>query len=222
MQNAMKLAIPWTIAALALAVLACSKEEPKKQAPPASSIPAKVEPAPPPASVAPPEPATPPPHVDCPKGSSGAGTFDSPCEAKGAARMMEVTWNGKMDDKDPTFRVINKSSLPILHGKIAVYFYDKVGKQLEVPPASNSTSGKPRPYRTCSGSIFGGVLKPAEKAFINFSCVKKDGVPGGTKTIEAEIQMVGFADPADDKKVAYYWRNIDIAPSERKPGGVKK
>ncbi|HEY5962357.1 MAG TPA: hypothetical protein VIV60_37630, partial [Polyangiaceae bacterium] len=160
------------------------------------------------------------PPVDCPKGSTGPGTFDKPCEATGNARMMEVTWTGKMDDKGPTFRVINKSPAVILHGKVVVYYYDKAGKQLEIPAPSGSTA-KPRPYHSCGGFIFGGVMKPAEKAFLTFSCVKKEKVPEGTKAIEAEIQTVGFADETE-KKVSYYWRNNDLTPDERRKGGVKK
>jgi hypothetical protein len=221
MQTAFKWAIPWiTVAAT---VLGCSKEEVKPAPAPAPSTPVKPLPTPPPAESAAPPAASATaaaPAVECPKGSSGEGTFDKPCEATGTARMMEVTWTGKTDDKGPTFRVVNKSPAVILHGKIAVYFYDKAGKQLDVPDPKGDAS-KTKRYHTCGGFIFGGIMKPAEKAVLTFSCVKKERVPEGTAAIEAEMQMVGFAD-SSEKKVDYYWRNKDLTPDERRKGGVKK
>lgn len=159
------------------------------------------------------------PH-DCPKGSTGEGSFAKPCDAKGSARLMEVAWTGKMDDKGPQFRVTNKSATTIVHGKVAVYFYDKAGKQLDAQDTA-ATPPKAVPYRTCAGKIFGGVMKPAEKAVITFSCVTKANVPEGTVAIEAEMPMVGFADATDEKKVDFYWRNNDLTPDARKKGGLK-
>ena len=63
-------------------------------------------------------------------------------------------------------------------------------------------------------------MKPAEKATITFSCVKKDNVPEGTTQVEAEMQMVGFAD-ASEKKSEYFWKNGDLTPEARPKGGVK-
>jgi hypothetical protein len=131
--------------------------------------------------------------------------------------MMEVTWTGKMSDDGPSFRVTNKSPSVILYGKLIAYFYDKAGKQLEVKGAA----GKTQPSQTCTGNLFSGVMKPAEKAVITFSCVKKEHVPEGTATIEAEMQMVGFADQSE-KKSEYFWRNSDLTPDARPKGGVKK
>jgi hypothetical protein len=206
------------ISALTLATLGCEEEKPKVKPAPKPSTVAAVPSTPPVESAA---PTPPPPKVECPKDSSGEGTYNNPCEAKGALRMMEVTWNGKIDDtKGPTFKVVNKTQKPILHGKIAVYFYDKKGKQLEIPAAEGS-SGKAKPYQSCGGSIFGGIIKPEEKAFFNFSCVKPKHVPEGATAIEAEMQMVGFAD-ASEKQVEVYWRNQDLTPDERKKGGIKK
>lgn len=156
------------------------------------------------------------PRSDCPKGSSGPGTFEQPCEAKGGARMMEVTWTGKTDDKGPQFRVVNKGSAVILYGKVTAYFYDKAGKQLEVKDASGSA----HPAKGCGGNIFGGVMKGGEKAVLTFSCLKKDSVPEGATAIEAEISMVGFAD-ATEKKSEFYWHNKELVPDARKKGGVK-
>lgn len=87
--------------------------------------------------------------------------------------------------------------------------------------ASVETPPKAVPYRICSGKIFGGVMKPAEKAVITFSCVTKANVPEGTAAIEAEMQSVGFADAADEKKIDFYWKNGDLTPDARKKGGVK-
>jgi hypothetical protein len=137
--------------------------------------------------------------------------------------MMEVAWTGKMDDKGPSFRVVNKSPSTILYGRIAVYFYDKSGKQLDAvssDPAAAGDGGKARPFHSCGGNMFQGVMKPAEKAVITFSCVGKSDVPAGATAIEAEMQWVGFAD-ASEKKVDAYWRNADLTPDVRKKGGVK-
>ena len=215
----------WALSFLAGAVVTgfgCSKEETAPRATPSASAAADPAPSAPPATPAsaPAASATAPVVAhDCPKGSSGEGSFNKPCEAKGAARLMEITWTGKTDDKGPSFRVTNKSSLVILHGKIAVYFYDKAGKQLEVPDDSVSPP-KTLPYRTCSGNMFGGVMKAGEKAVLTFSCVGKKYVPEGTASIEAEMQSVGFADPSE-KRVDFYWRNADLIPDVRKRGGVK-
>jgi hypothetical protein len=219
-----------TLAALVIGSSGCSKDSAgtsgaassagavKSADPAPSSMPAAATASatPPPASAS--AAAVEPPH-DCPKGSTGEGSFAKPCEAKGNARMMEAQWNAKIDDKGPFFKITNKSPSTILYGKIAVYFYDKAGKQLDVQDTA-ATPPKAVPYRTCSGNIFSGVMKPAEKATIQFSCVKKEHVPEGTAAIEAELQTVGFAD-ATDKKVDFYWTNKDLTPDARKKGGVK-
>jgi len=198
----------------AIPLAACEKAEPAPKPEPVKSAPppAPTPSAPPVASAAP------EPHHDCPEGSDGVGSFAKPCEAKGADRMMEVTWTGKMSDTGaPSFRVVNKSKLVILYGKIVVYFYDKAGKQLEVPAGS---SGKPRQHQDCPGNIFGGVMNPGEKAVINFSCVGKSSVPEGYAAIEGEIQMVGFAD-AEGKHSDFYWKNEELTPDTRPKGGIK-
>jgi hypothetical protein len=218
MKNTTKWVIPW-LTAVALTGLGCSKEEAKPDAAPAASATTKPAPSVTAAPAPTPVPAETKAPVDCPKGSTGEGSFDKPCEATGTDRMMEATWTGKIDDQGPKFRVINKSGKTILHGKVAVYYYDKAGKQLEIPAKAGSDA-KPKPYQTCSGSIFAGAVKPDEKIFLYFSCAKKDKVPEGAKTIEAEIQTVGFAD-ATEKSVDYYWRNSDLTPDERAKGGVK-
>ena len=158
----------------------------------------------------------PKPREDCPEGSSGIGTFEQPCQGSGDTRMMEVAWTGKTTDKGPKFSVINKSDKPILHGTVVAYFYDKKGKQLQV-----TGSDKPRPKQTCSGNIFAGAVKPGEKIYVFFSCVKKSHIPEGTDAIEAEVKTVGFAD-ATGVKNEFYWRNDDLVPDERPKGGIKK
>jgi hypothetical protein len=203
-----------------LLLAACSKDE----STPAASASASAAPPPsasapaPSASAASAPSAAPEPQHDCPTGSTGPGSFSKPCEAKGSARMMEVKWK-KTDDSGPSFAVTNKSQLVIVHGRIAVYFYDKAGKQLDVKDDSVSPP-KTRPYHTCAGNFFGGIMKPAEREVLTFSCVPKTVVPDGTVTTEAEIQMVGFADPTG-KKVDFYWRNTDLTPDVRPKGGVK-
>src|SRR6185437_7446633 len=159
MAKSIKVAMAFAAAA---AVMGCSKDE-AAPAPAPSVSAAPPAPSAPVAEVAPAVSAAPlPMRTDCPKGSTGAGTFDKPCEGKGTARLMEASWTGKSDDKGPQFRVTNKSSQVILYGKIAVYFYDKAGKQL---PVKEVDVTKTHPYKTCSGvSLFGGVMKASEKA----------------------------------------------------------
>jgi hypothetical protein len=221
--TAMKVAQGSLIVAAAAFLASCSKDEGPKTAPSASAAATAAAPSTPPAASA---SATPTPSAsaavvphDCPKGSTGDGSFDHPCDAKGNARMMTVEWTGKTDDKGPHFRATSKSSLTILYGKVAVYFYDKAGKQLEVQDTA-ATPPKAVPYRTCAGNIFGGVMKPAEKAVLTFSCVEKKHIPEGTAAIEAELQTAGFSD-ASEKKSEFYWRNNDLVPDARKKGGVK-
>ena len=190
------------------------KEEAKPAAHAASAAPAVVS-APPVVSAAPvaSAPERKPVHP-CPEKSSGKGTFDDPCKATGKVRMMDVSWDKKIGDKGPTFKIINNSKLEVLYGKIVVYFYDKAGKQMEV-----QVGEKPHKRTTCAGNIFGGAVKPGEKIFMNFSCVKKDDVPKGAVTIDGEVTVVGFTD--DQGKNDTYWRNDDLAPEERPKGGIK-
>ncbi len=170
-------------------------------------------------AVAPPTPSTPPPPLklrdDCPKGSSGVGTSAEPCLASGESRMMEVKYSGKTTDEGPKFSIVNKADQQILFGSLAVYFYDKAGKQLKV-----TEGDKPRPMQVCAGNIFAGAVKPGEKIFMFFSCVKKSQVPEGAVTIEAEVKTVGFADEAG-KKNEFYWSNPDLVPNERPKSGSK-
>jgi hypothetical protein len=166
-------------------------------------------------STAPTAEASAPPRDDCPKGSKGGGTPTQPCEATGVdARLMNVKWNGKMDDKGPFFNVENKSDAVVLYGEVQVYFYDTAGKQLDTKDGKRKV--------TCgSSNLFMGSLKPGEKALIQFACLKKSGVPDGTEQIEAEIDKIGFADKKDESKIDLYWRNEDLSPDERPKGGPK-
>lgn len=210
---------PFSLAVLLLAGCDDKGKEAGKGAPSASAAPSTA--ATPAATTATPSAtasaAPPPDRTDCPKGSSGPGTFDHPCAGKGGARLMTAEATGKADDKgNPQFRIVNKHSATILYGKVTVYFYDKSGKQLEV----KNPDGKPLKRIGCGGNIFGGVMKPNEKAVVSFSCIKKDSAPEGTATTEAEISLIGFSD-ADGKKSEFYWKNDDLVPEDRKKGGVK-
>jgi hypothetical protein len=208
--------------AIALAFVACSNEEAKSQAPatpsaaPSASATPDATPSAVPSASATAEEVE--PHHDCPGKSSGVGSFTKPCEAKGGERVMTVK-SKKIDDKGPSFAIKNIGQTTILYGKIAVYFYDKGGKQLDVTDDSG-TATKTKPFHTCSGNFFQGVMKPSESAVLTFSCVPKKVIPDGTATVEAEMQMVGFAD-ATEKKIDFYWRNSDLTPNVRPKGGVK-
>jgi len=209
------------VASIAWLTLGCSKDPAESGAPPAHSAPPAALSSAKPVQSEPPPTASAAPAHQCPKGSSGEGTSRSPCEASGDARMMEAVWTGKLGDDGPSFRVTNTSDAPILYGKIAVYFYDKAGKQLEVPDP-NGNPPKPKPFQVCSGArLFAGTMKPGEKAVVTFSCVQEKHVPEGTAAIEAEVQMVGFAD-ATETKSEYYWENKDLAPDVRPKRGSKK
>ena len=200
-----------SIFALATVLFAC-EEEAKKEPPapkPSASV-AEVAKAPPPAPVAPPKL-----RDDCPEGSSGIGTQTEPCLGKGDSRMMDVAYTGKTTDEGPKFSIVNNSKLPILYGSLVAYFYDKAGKQLEV-----TADGKPRPMQTCSGRIFAGAVKPGEKIFMFFSCVKKSHVPEGTATIQAEVKTVGFTDEAG-KESLFYWSNPELSPDKRPKSTLK-
>jgi hypothetical protein len=174
--------------------------------------------APPPVASTPAPPARKPSHP-CPEGSTGEGTFAKPCETKGKARLMEVQWTGKLTENGPTFRVTNKAKIDVIYGKIAVYFYDKAGKQLEVKDIT-VTPPVTRPFQPCFGKIFDGIMKAGEKAVLTFSCVKEEHVPEGTAAVEGEMHIVGFTDPSG-KTADTYWRNNELAPEKRPKGGVK-
>jgi hypothetical protein len=207
------------VTAVALFVVGCEDEKPApEKAAPSAKVAQPVASAPAPKPVASAAPAE--PHHDCPDGSTGEGSFNKPCEGKGTSSLMTVTWTGKMDDKGPSFRVVNTSKLDILYGKVVVYFYDKAGKQLEAQDTSE-TPPKGKPKQTCAGNIFDGPMKAGEKAVITFSCVKKDNVPDGATAMEAEMEMVGFTD-SDGKKNEFYWRNKDLTPDERAKSKAKK
>jgi hypothetical protein len=198
--------------AFLLLLAGCEEEAAKTPPAKASAVPAPTPTPPPAPSVA---PAPPKLRDDCPKGSSGVGTMSEPCLASGDARMMEVKYTGKTTDEGPKFQIINKADQQVLFGSLAVYFYDKAGKQLEV-----KSGDKAKPFQPCAGNIFAGAVKPGEKIFMFFSCVKKEHVPEGTVTIEAEAKTVGFADE-EGKKNEFYWSNPDLAPNERAKGGAK-
>ncbi len=134
--------------------------------------------------------------------------------------MVELTWKGKYDDKGaPTFSVHSTAPKTMLYGRVAIYFYDKAGKLIDVKEAPEG-SDKTHAFHTCSGNVFSGGLAPNEKAAYNFSCMGKSNIPDGTASMEGEAFMVGFAD-STVKKNEYYWRNNDLTPETRAKGGVK-
>lgn len=134
--------------------------------------------------------------------------------------MVVIAWNGKSDDKgSPWFSTTSKAPKTLLYGRVAIYFYDKAGKQIDVKEPIEG-SDKTHAYHTCSGSVFAGGLNPGEKARYTFSCMKKSDVPAGMASMEGEATIVGFAD-ASLKKNEFYWKNADLVPEARPKGGVK-
>jgi hypothetical protein len=112
------------------------------------------------------------------------------------------------------FKVTNNAALEVLYGNIIVYFYDKEGRQLDVP------GDKPTKKVSCAGNIFAGPMKPKEKATLTFSCVKNSHVPEEAVAIEVELKTVGFT-AATGGRADTYWRNEDLTPDERPKGGIK-
>jgi hypothetical protein len=220
MSSAMRIVNLPIAAALAVLLVGCEEQPAGSTTTAASTEPTAAE-----TTTAPPtsasaeaaDPNEPKPSYPCPEGSTGDGTSKHPCMAKGASRLMEVTWTGKITDAGPQFRVVNKATHPVLYGNISVYFYDKDGKQLEVPDAEG---GKPRPKQTCAGNIFAGPVKVGEKVVLWFSCVRKAHVPEGTVAVEGEMQSLGFTDAAATKSDTF-WRNNDLVPNQRPKGGIK-
>jgi hypothetical protein len=212
MHHATKLLLALAFTSL---LTACEEEAAEKK--PAAASPSAPPTAATASAAAVPTPSAEPEKLrdDCPKGSSGVGTTEKPCLASDDSRMMEVKYTGKISDEGPKFSVVNKSNSPILFGSLVAYFYDKAGKQLQV-----TAGDKTRPYQPCSGNIFAGAVKPGEKIFMFFSCVKKAHVPEGTTTIEAEVKTVGFTD-AEGRKSEFYWQNPSLAPEARPKGGTK-
>lgn len=215
--------IPWALLAVIAASAGCSKDSAAVKPTP-SAVPSASAPAPSTSTSAAPSAsasAAPEAKHDCPAGSTGVGSFSHPCEAKGPkTRMALVTWTGKNDEHgSPWFRVQNKAPKPLLYAHLAIYFYDKAGKQIDAKEPVEG-SDKTHAFHSCSGNVFSGGLNPSETARFTFSCMKKADVPDGTTAIEAEATMVGFAD-ASMKKNDFYWRNIDLAPDKRPKGGAK-
>ncbi|HEX4512840.1 MAG TPA: hypothetical protein VH054_04870 [Polyangiaceae bacterium] len=208
--------------ALLLSIMMCAACKDEAKTDTAASASAAASAPPTVASVAPSVTASAPApdRTDCPPPSTGPGTFGKPCEAKGTSRMVELTWKGKYDDKGaPTFNVHSTAPKTMLYGRVAVYFYDKAGKLIDVKEAPEG-SDKTHAFHTCSGNVFSGGLAPSEKAAYNFSCMGKANIPDGMASMEAEAFMVGFAD-STVKKNEYYWRNNDLTPETRAKGGVK-
>lgn len=204
-----------TFGAVAFAACLVACEQETKPAPPSASATPPVASTPPATPIAPAASAAErKPVRPCPEGSTGKGTFEDACKATGKKRIMDISWDKKIGDKGPTFKIINTAKLEVLYGKVVIYLYDKAGKQMDV-----SGGDKPRRRLTCAGDIFAGPVKPGEKVFMNFSCAKKEDVPAGAKDIEAEIQVVGFTDDAGKNDT--FWRNDDLAPEERPKGGIK-
>lgn len=155
----------------------------------------------------------------CPDGSSGAGTAQEPCTAKGSARLMRVKWTGKNDP--PTFDVTNDAKRDIIHADIRVYFYDKDGKQLEVKGLLGMPPDKTFPTWWSSGWIFSGKpVKAGATQQVSFPSLKAEIVPAGTDAVEAEIDKVAFAG-ADGNSMDTWWQNKDLGPDARTKGGVQ-
>ena len=144
-----------------LSTLGCSKDEaaadaaaaPSASAPAPSTV-ASVAPTPSASASAAPEA-----QHDCPTGSTGPGTFTKPCEAKGGvADGGDQVERQDRRQRSPSFAVTSKSTRSSSStAKIAVYFYDKAGKQLDVKDEAGR-QGAPVPH------VLGQLLRRRDEA----------------------------------------------------------
>jgi hypothetical protein len=153
--------------------------------------------------------ATPPaaPPVQCPEGTSGKGTAQDACRAKGAKRWLEVTYAGNDHMGKSEFKIKNVGPKPITNASFYTFFYDKDGKQLD-KDGQKGAIGR-------AGSI--DALAPGATASVDLHPAKAEWPPN-TVTVEAEAVMVLLDDGA-------WLQNDDLigGPTigDRPKGGIK-
>jgi hypothetical protein len=110
----------------------------------------------------------------------GTGTFFEKCDckAKPPAVPLKAKYAGKRSSffKQPEFEVTNTTDKPIHWGSVAIYYYDKAGKQLEA-----EIDGKKFAASRSNGSNF--TLKPNETKTINLG-FKSEHEPKNVDSME--------------------------------------
>jgi hypothetical protein len=136
----------------------------------------------------------------CPGGSSPDGVN---CKAGGRTRIAAVTWNGAFGDSAQVVSVKNLSNATLKNGTIALWFYDRTGKRLDIAGAKK--------YAT-PGDGFGATFKPLETRNVNVN-LSKSGVPDGAAMIEGEVvrATVVNLDGSDGPT----WHNDDLNADDR-------
>jgi hypothetical protein len=146
-------------------------------------------------------------------GCTGEGTFFDMCDCKAKPQTapFKAKWSGKYSDffKQPEFEVTNTTDKDIHWGSVAVYYYDKAGKQLE-------TDIKGTKYK--SGRENGSTmsLKPNETKTMTMG-FKKESEPKGIDTIE--VVFDGWCFGKYDDKASHLCVRVEKAPEERAKSG---
>jgi hypothetical protein len=120
-------------------------------------------------------------------------------------------WTGEykpdFDGEKPAFTVTSKLDRAVTWGNVAIYYYDKSGKQLEV------TDGG-RTYKKFW--ISGGLLQVPAKGTTELKMGwVKDKAPADTAAIEVEIEGYGFT----DVEPGTFFENPDLGHEDRLKGG---
>ncbi|HEY6461854.1 MAG TPA: hypothetical protein VIY73_16930 [Polyangiaceae bacterium] len=136
----------------------------------------------------------------CPAGSSPDGVN---CKAGGRARLATVTWSGAFGDTAQALSVKNLSGATLKGGTIALWFYDRTGRRLDIAGAKK--------YAT-PGDGFGTTFKPGETKNVHVP-LSKSGLPDGTAMVEGEVvkAIVVNTDGSDGPT----WHNDDLNADDR-------
>jgi len=141
------------------------------------------------------------------------GDFFEPCDCKGKAMTppLVAKWTGKVDSfyKRASFSVENTSDKDIHWGSVAVYYYDKSGKQVEVELKDRKEKFK---AARSNGSNF--TFKPKEKKELSLGWDEKS-YPKDVAKIE--VVFDGWCYGTYDDKASHLCVNVDRAPDDRPP-----
>lgn len=203
------------VATLLASSLAACGSDGKAPLASASAAPSASAPAPPAAPTATEDAsasATPAAPNPCePLGLQGDGSMKSPCKLEGTPPIT-AKWTGQykpdFDGEKPSFTVTSTLSVPVNWGNIAIYYYDKNGKQLEV-----TDKGRTLKKYWVSGGLLQIGAKETKEMTMGFT---KDKAPEGTASIEVEIEGYGWT----DRQPVTFFENPDLGHDERPKGGA--
>jgi hypothetical protein len=140
------------------------------------------------------------PAATCPGGST---QDTSGCKAAGQSRVAILRWNGTFGDATQALMLKSTAAAPLKNGTVALWFYDKAGKRLDVAGAKKYAA---------AGDAFGGVIKAGGTKVLTFPLAKA-GIPDGAATIEGEVVKATLVNPDGSDGPA--WRNDDLNADER-------